>query len=162
SFLDRPLATWRDLQQSFATVLGTSVEPMKFELPASNILAQAVNFLTPAAGELVVFFGSLFFFLLSRNSQRRHLVLMFRSQDARLRPLRMLNGLEASLTHYLVIVSMVNIVVGCVAAGIAYAFGLPSPALWGVTAFALNYIPYVGPAVVAIILLVLGLIALPS
>ena len=161
-FLERPLATWRELQLSLAVVLGTSVEPIKFELPASNILTQVVNFLTPAAGELVVFFGSLFFFLLSRNSQRRHLVLMFRSQDARLRALRILNALEASLTHYLVIVSMINIVVGGVAAAIAYAFGLPSPALWGIAAFMLNYIPYVGPAVVALILLVLGLIVLPT
>ncbi|MBX9846228.1 MAG: AI-2E family transporter [Xanthobacteraceae bacterium] len=161
-FLERPLATWRELQLSLAAVLGTSVEPIKFELPASNILTQAVNFLTPAVGELVVFFGSLFFFLLSRNSQRRHLVLMFRSQDARLRALRVLNTLEASLTRYLAVVSLINIVVGAVAAGIAYAFGLPSPALWGIAAFMLNYIPYVGPAVVALILLVLGLIALPT
>lgn len=161
-FLERPLATWRDLQLSLAAVLGTSVEPIKFELPASNVLSQVVNFLTPAAGELVVFFGSLFFFLLSRNSQRANIVLMFRSQEARLRALRVWNAVEASLTRYLAIVTMVNVVVGVVAAGIAYAFGLPSPALWGVAAFMLNYIPYVGPGIVAIILLVLGLIALPT
>jgi predicted PurR-regulated permease PerM len=161
-FLERPLATWRELQLSLAAVLGTSIEPIKFELPASNVLAQVVNFLTPALGELVVFFGSLFFFLLSRNSQRSHLVLMFRSQDARLRALRILNALEANLTRYVAIVSVINVAVGLVAAGIAYAFGLPSPALWGVAAFMLNYIPYVGPAIVAIILFVLGLIALPT
>lgn len=80
----------------------------------------------------------------------------------RLRALRILNALEASLTRYLVTVSLVNVVVGVVAAGIAYAFGLPSPALWGVVAFMLNYIPYVGPGIVALILLVLGLIALPT
>jgi predicted PurR-regulated permease PerM len=161
-FLERPLAAWRELQLSLAAVLGTSVEPIKFALPAGDVLSQVVNFLTPALGELVVFFGSLFFFLLSRNSQRSHLVLMFRSQDARLRALRILNTLEASLTRYVVIVSVVNVAVGVVAAGIAWAFGLPSPALWGVAAFMLNYIPYVGPAIVAIILFVLGLIALPT
>jgi predicted PurR-regulated permease PerM len=162
NFFERPLATWRELQLSLATVLGTSTEPIKFELPTSNVLAQVVNFLTPAVGELVVFFGSLFFFLLSRNSQRAHLVLMFTSQDARLRVIRILNALEAHLTRYLLIVTLINIGVGVVAAGIAYAFGLPSPALWGVVAFMLNYIPYVGPAIVALILLVLGLISLPT
>jgi predicted PurR-regulated permease PerM len=126
------------------------------------VIANVVNFLTPAVGELVVFFGCLFFFLLSRNSQRQHLVLMFESQNARLRALRILNALEANLTRYLLVVTLVNIVVGLVAAAIAYAFGLPSPALWGVVAFMLNYIPYVGPAIVAIILLVLGLISLPT
>jgi predicted PurR-regulated permease PerM len=161
-FLERPLATWRELQLSLASVLGTPVEPIKFEVPAKDVIANVVNFLTPAVGELVVFFGCLFFFLLSRNSQRQHLVLMFEGQDARLRALRILNALEANLTRYLVLVSLVNVVVGLVAAAIAYAFGLPSPALWGVVAFMLNYIPYVGPAIVAIILLVLGLISLPT
>ena len=161
-FLERPLATWRELQLSLAAALGTPVEPIKFELPAKEVITQAVNFLTPAVGELVVFFGSLFFFLLSRNSQRQSLVLMFKSQDARLRALRILSALEANLTRYLVLVSLVNVVVGMVAAAIAYAFGLPSPALWGVVAFMLNYIPYIGPAIVAIILLVLGLISLPT
>jgi predicted PurR-regulated permease PerM len=161
-FLERPLATWRELQLSLAAALGTPVEPLKFELPAKEVITQVVNFLTPAIGELVVFFGSLFFFLLSRNSQRQHLVMMFDSQNARLRALRILNALEANLTRYLVLVSLVNVVVGIVAAAIAYAFGLPSPALWGVVAFMLNYIPYIGPAIVAIILLVLGLISLPT
>jgi predicted PurR-regulated permease PerM len=161
-FFEQPLATWRELQMSLATVLGTKAEPTKFELPTSNVLSQVVNFLTPAAGELVVFFGTLFFFLLSRNTQRAHLVLMFRSQDTRLRVLRILNALEANLTRYLLIVTLINVGVGAVAAGIAYAFGLPSPVLWGVVAFMLNYIPYVGPGIVAIILLVLGLIALPT
>ena len=161
-FLERPLATWRELQMSLAAALGTPVEPVKFELPAKEVIAQVVNFLTPAVGELVVFFGSLFFFLLSRNSQRQSLVLMFDSQNARLRALRILNALEANLTRYLVLVSLVNVVVGMVAAALAYAFGLPSPALWGVVAFMLNYIPYIGPAIVAIILLVLGLISLPT
>ena len=48
-FLERPLAAWRELQLSLATVLGTSVEPIKFDLPASNVLSQVVNFLTPAS-----------------------------------------------------------------------------------------------------------------
>jgi predicted PurR-regulated permease PerM len=161
-FLERPLATWRELQLSLAAALGTPVEPIKFELPAKEVITQVVNFLTPAVGELVVFFGSLFFFLLSRNSQRQHLVMMFDSQYARLRALRILNALEANLTRYLLLVSLVNVVVGVVAAAIAYAFGLPSPALWGVVAFMLNYIPYIGPAIVAVILLMLGLISLPT
>ncbi len=51
---------------------------MKFELAdEGGDRSHAVEFLTPALGELVVFFGSLFFFLLSRNRQRQYLVLMF-------------------------------------------------------------------------------------
>ena len=35
--------------------------------------------------------------------------------------------------------------------------GLPSPLLWGALAFALNYIPYVGPAIMYVLLFVIGL-----
>jgi predicted PurR-regulated permease PerM len=160
--LERPVAAWHELQLWLATMLGTSTEPTKFELPVKDVIAQIVQFLTPALGELVIFFGSLFFFLLSRNSQRQYLVLMFEGKAARLRALRILKELESSLTRYVAVVSMVNIGVGLVTMAVAFATGLPSPALWGVVAFLLNFIPYVGPAIVAVILLVIGIIALPT
>jgi predicted PurR-regulated permease PerM len=143
-------------------MLGTSAEPTKFEIPVKEVLAQIVQFLTPALGGLVIFFGSLFFFLLSRNSQRQYFVLMFEGKAARLRVLRILKEIESSLTRYVAVVSVVNTGVGLVTAVIAYVMGLPSPALWGVIAFLLNYIPYIGPAIVAVILLFVGMIALPT
>lgn len=159
---ERPVAAWHHLQQWLANMLGTSAEPVKFELPLKEMIARAVEFLTPALGELVIFFGSLFFLLLSRSSQRQYLILMFESKDARLRAIRILNEIEQHLTRYVAIVSGVNICVGVVTAAIAYVAGLPSPLLWGAMACVLNYIPYIGPAVVAAVLLVLGFISLPT
>jgi predicted PurR-regulated permease PerM len=104
----------------------------------------------------------LFFFLLSRKSQRQYLVLMFEGKEARLRALRVLKEIESSLTRYVAVVSVVNIGVGLATVIIAYVAGLPSPVLWGVVAFLLNYIPYVGPAVVAVVLLIVGIITLPT
>lgn len=160
--LERPIAAWHGLQQWLANMLGTPAEPTKFELPVKDVFARVLEFLTPALGELVIFFGSLFFFLLSRQSQRQHLVLMFESKDARLRALRILNDIELRLTWYVGIVSAVNVCLGLVTAAIAYVAGLPNPLMWGAVAFMLNYIPYVGPAVVAAILLVLGVVSLPT
>jgi predicted PurR-regulated permease PerM len=160
--LERPLAAWHELQQWLATMLGTSAEPAKFELPVKDLVSHAVEFLTPAIGELVIFFGSLFFFLLSRKSQRQYLVLMFQSKDARLRALRISNEMEEHLTRYIAVVTAVNIGLGLATATIAYALGLPSPLLCGVVASVLNFIPYLGPAVVAVILLILGIVTLPT
>jgi predicted PurR-regulated permease PerM len=160
--LERPIAAWHGLQQWLASMLGTSAEPTKLELPVKDVLAHVLEFLTPALGELVIFFGSLFFFLLSRQSQRQYLILMFESKDARLRALRTWNEIERHLTRYVATVSAVNICVGLATVAIAYVSGLPNPLLWGALAFVLNYIPYVGPAVIAAILLVLGVISLPT
>jgi predicted PurR-regulated permease PerM len=40
--------------------------------------------------------------------------------------------------------------------------GLPNPLLWGVLAAVLNYIPYIGPAIVTATLGVVGLLTHPS
>ena len=162
AFFERPIAAWRELQISLATIFGTAADPPKLELSPGTILTQVLDWLTPAVGQLVVFFGMLFFLLLSRNRQRRFLVLAFEGQDNRLRVLRILNEIEENLTRYVKVVSVVNIGVGLAAGLIAFVVGLPNPVLWGVVAALLNFIPYVGPAIVVILLFVLGVIALPT
>ncbi|TAK48947.1 MAG: AI-2E family transporter [Xanthobacteraceae bacterium] len=159
--LERPLAMWREFNASLATMLGASSEPPKFELPTGNMIAGAMNYLTPALGELLLFAGSLFFFLLSRNRQRR-IVLMFARHDQRLRALRILNDIEGDLTRYVSIITPINIVLGLITALMMYLLGLPGSILWGTTAAILNYIPYIGPAIMAVNLLVLGLIFQPT
>ena len=86
-----------------------------------------LEWLTPAVGQLVLFFGMLFFLLLSRDRQRRFLVLKFESQDNRLRVLRILNEIEESFTRYVKVVSVVNVGVGLAAGLIAFVVGLPNP-----------------------------------
>ena len=44
----------------------------------------------------------------------------------------------------------------------AYLLGLPSPLLWGALAFVLNYVPYVGPAIMDVLLFVIGLVTFPT
>ena len=45
---------------------------------------------------------------------------------------------------------------------ITWACGLPNPLLWGVLAAVLNYIPYIGPAIVVGTLSVVGLLVYPT
>jgi predicted PurR-regulated permease PerM len=161
-FFEQPIAAWRELQISLATIFGTAADPPKFELSAGPILAQVLEWGTPAVGQLVLFFGMLFFLLLSRDRQRSFLVLKFESQDNRLRALKILNEIEESLTRYVKVVSVVNIGVGLAAALIAFIVGLPNPILWGAVAATLNFIPYVGPAIVVLLLFVLGVVSLPT
>src|SRR5262249_41409182 len=46
--------------------------------------------------------------------------------------------------------------------GLAHLAGLPNPLLWGVLACVLNYVPYLGPAIVAGTLALVGLVTFPS
>ncbi len=133
--LEGPLATWQELHRSLTSMFGGSTEPIKFDLPTAGIVTALLEFLTPAIGELVIFFGCLFFFIVSRKGFRRFLVLALGDQNAKLRALRVLNEIEENLVRYFGAVTVVNIAVGVVTAGVLYAVGLPDPALWGFVAF---------------------------
>jgi predicted PurR-regulated permease PerM len=156
---DRPLEALRDLRNAI-TPKGND-GTLQVEIGPS-LVTPALTVLTPALGELVVFLGTLFFFLLGRNELRRYLVQMPEDRSARLRILRTLNEIEDSLSSYLSVVTAINLAVGCGTAVIAYAVGLPNIAVWAVLAFILNYIPYLGPLAMNIVLFAVGLVTFPT
>ncbi|HSV27907.1 MAG TPA: AI-2E family transporter, partial [Candidatus Omnitrophota bacterium] len=56
-------------------------------------------------------------------------------------------------------VTLVNIGLGVVTALVMWALGVPNPALWGVVAAILNYVPYAGAMLNVVILAVVGLLS---
>src|SRR5262249_9995541 len=138
---DHPLAALRDIRN--ALLPQGSSGTLQIDIGPS-LVASALTVLTPAVGELIVFFGTLFFFLLGRDELRRYLVQVFYDRDARLRTLRILNDVERELTRYLTVVTVINVLVGCGTAVIAYFARLPNNPGWAVLAFVLNYNPYLG------------------
>lgn len=133
---------------------------VKFDV--AGIARYLFVFLTPALVELLVFLATIFFYLLSREDLRHHIVLLFRSQDDRLSALRIINDIENRLTHYVVTVTAINIGVGMTTAAGAWLLGFPNPFMLGALAFACNYIPYVGPAFVVVVLAGVGLVSFSS
>jgi predicted PurR-regulated permease PerM len=159
---DRPLAALRDMRNALTpTPQAANNDTLQIDIGPS-LIAPVLTVLTPAIGELVVFFGTLFFFLLGRNDLRRYLVQAFQDRDARLRTLRILNDVEQELTNYLSVVTVINILVGCGTAVIAYLAGLPNIAVWAVLAFVLNYIPYLGPVAMNFVLFAVGVVTFPT
>ena len=155
SVLDAPLAAFRELERSFfGNNTGNSAPP--------NIVFPAVAFVTPAAGELLVFFGAMIFFLVGQGALRSQFIAMFSVRESKLRALKILNDIEHNLTGYLTVVTMINAALGVIVAIGAWLLGFPSPVIFGVVAAVLNYLPYVGPAVMVVALFGVGLITFPS
>jgi len=156
--LTGPFAAVRDLQHALApgsANVGMNIEVMTYIQPA-------LAFLTPALGELVVFFAALLFFLVGRRRLRSHIVLLFAGQEERLRALHILNEIEGDLTRYIATAGAINFCVGLVTGCAAYVIGLPNAPMWGVLAFMLNFLPYVGPLILVIALFIAGLVVFPS
>jgi predicted PurR-regulated permease PerM len=159
--LDQPLGALRDLRNAISDMLGIAPSAMTLDVN-SYFLAPALAVLTPAIGQLFLFFATLFFFLASREDLRNNFISVFSTREARLRSLRILSDVEGNVANYLGTVTVINFCVGVLVTIGSYIVGLPNPPAWGVLAFALNYIPYLGPAIVVTALFAVGLISFPS
>lgn len=157
-FLDRPLRALQDLRNA---ILPAS-EKTGFGIDIANFVQPALTIVTPAIGQIFIFFGTLFFFLLGRARLRNAVVAQFDDHAARLRALKIMNTIEHNLTSFLSVVVVINLAVGVAATAIAYFVGLPNPIAWGVLAFILNFIPYIGALIMEVVLLAVGLVTFPT
>jgi predicted PurR-regulated permease PerM len=126
------------------------------------VVLPVVAFLTPAAGELLLLFGTLLFFLVGQLELRKQLVFLFPTHEGKLRFMRIMNDIERNLAGYLAVVTVINVVLGIIVAIGAWLIGLPNPAIFGLLAAFLNYVPYVGPAIMVVVLFGVGLVTFPS
>jgi predicted PurR-regulated permease PerM len=156
--LDQPLAALHELENSLFGGNGL----LNVNEPPPNVVLPVVAFLTPAAGELLLFFATLLFFLVGQIELRNHIVSMFSNRDAKLRFLKIMRDIERNLAGYLTVVTIVNAGVGIIVAVGTWLIGYPNPVIFGLLAALLNYIPYVGPAVMVLALFGVGLVSFSS
>jgi predicted PurR-regulated permease PerM len=157
--LDRPLAALQDLRNALLPS-DNNKDGLGFDI--MSIAQPAVSIVTPAIGEVFIFFGALFFMLIGRNRLRRVLVAFFDDREARLRTLKIMNDIERNLTSYLSMVAVINFSVGIAAGIIAYLVGLPDPVAWAILGFILNFIPYIGALIMEAALFFVGLVTFPA
>jgi predicted PurR-regulated permease PerM len=156
---DRPLAAWHQLQGILGAPEGTETS---FQLPKVAWVQPTIEFLSPTFTEILLFFAVLVLFIASWPDLRRALVMNFPNHDSRLRMLKILNAIETNLGGYLLTVSLINAGVG-IATGIACALAqMPNAAGLGGLAATLNFIPIIGPVLMFVILLCVGLVSVPT
>jgi predicted PurR-regulated permease PerM len=160
--LDRPLAALRELQEALLPAGGATVATVATESSRLAVVTPLVAFLTPAVLELVLFSVTLIFFLAAQMDFRRYVVSFFSTRQEKLHFIRIANDIEQQLVSYLVTVTVINFCLGVAVSVGAYAFGFPSPVLFGILAMVLNYIPYIGAGCMTLILFGVGLVSFPS
>jgi predicted PurR-regulated permease PerM len=157
--LDAPLNALRQLLDTLMPSDGNAVTVQNSQL---SMVTPVLAVLTPAVTQIVVFFVSLLFFLEGHTDIRRYLPSLFSRRDTKLRVIRIANDIGANLASYLAAVTAINAGLGVLVGLGAWAYGIPNPLIFGVLAAVLNYIPYVGPAVVVFILFGVSLVTFPD
>jgi predicted PurR-regulated permease PerM len=155
---DRPLAALHELE----TALRPEAPTVAVESSNISMVTPVAAAITPAVAESVLFFATLIFYMAGQMKFRRYLASFFETRDGKLRFIRITNDIEHNLASYVATVTVINAALGTIVAAGAWLLGLPSPLILGFLAMVLNYIPYVGPACMAIILLALGFVTFPS
>jgi predicted PurR-regulated permease PerM len=75
------------------------------------------------------------------------------------RVLGIVQNAEAQISRYLLAVTVINVGIGLLTAGIMAALGMPTPLLLGAVAAVLNFVPYFGPIANAVLLAMVALVS---
>jgi len=99
-----------------------------------------------------------YFFLASRTDLRRKFILLRTNLPGMRQTARMIRAVEQKVGSYMFTMLIINIGLG-IATGLAmWAIGMPSPLIWAGLAAILNFIPYLGPIALTVLLTVTGLV----
>jgi predicted PurR-regulated permease PerM len=115
--------------------------------PLQLIVQVAGPLLQPlaTAGIVVVF---VIFFLLQRQDLRDRFIRLAGARDLR-RTTQALDDAARRLSRYLLLQTGINAGVGVLIGTGLWLIGVPNPALWGILAMLLRFVPYIGPVIAA-------------
>jgi predicted PurR-regulated permease PerM len=117
-----------------------------------------IALLAPAfLAQFLLFLASLFFFVATRHQIRATILGIVFSRRLRWRVAHVFRDVEALVSRYLLSIAAINLGLGIAVTLALWMLGVPSPALWGALAGLLNFVMYIGPAIMAAILFAIGL-----
>ena len=140
------------LNQVFGTGAGNEV------VLAGPTVLQQLAFATPTILlEVLLTFMLAFFLIEARVRLRRRLTLDRQQVGTSLKAARAIREVQDRVAAYILTVGLINLCVGIVVALGAWALGLDAPIMWGGLAMLLNFVPYVGPLAMTVLLALFGL-----
>jgi len=160
--ITQPLALFDDISKALGEVVGAGDPAVSIDTSTAGIVRGILSTLTPVVTEFLLFFGALVFYLVFQREVRRAVAYLFTDGGARRLVLTILADIDRNMTRYFGTCAVVNLCIGTITALLAYLVGLPQPLLWGVLAAVMNFIPYLGVALVVATLFVIGVLSFPT
>lgn len=150
----------QDASKEVSDAIAPAGEAAKSQSSENSAVPDATDLamLAPALiAQALVYFGALFFFQLSRGEIYGWIAKHLAEPAERGATAARLRRAETRVSRYFLTITVVNALLGlCV--GIAMQLiGLPNAPLWGLVAFLINYILYLGPAVLVVALIFAGI-----
>ncbi|HEY1383507.1 MAG TPA: AI-2E family transporter [Dongiaceae bacterium] len=122
------------------------------------LLNETSRFLMGSLTTLVL----LYFMLAVGDTFLRRLVAAMPDFRTKKQAVEIAHQLQRDMSHYLLTVTAINIGFGAIVGLAMMLMGMPNPFLWGAMAGVLNYIPFLGHTVSAIVIAVVALLTFPE
>lgn len=116
-----------------------------------GILSRAAGNLLSASTTIAITFVLSLFLLASGTLFYQKIVQSFSRLSDKKRVLRIVYSIEGEISRYLFTITVINMLVGVFVGVGLWLIGIRNPLVWGVLAFLLNYLPYIG-ALISIVL----------
>lgn len=133
---------------------GSETPPPASDTVALPSLFDALSYGPSMIAAVLIFCGTLYFFLAGREDLYRLIGRVFRHLST-----ASLYDAEARVAKYFLTITAINAGLGTLFAALMALIGMPEPVMWGLGAFLLNFILYLGPALMAVALVIAGTVA---
>jgi predicted PurR-regulated permease PerM len=145
-----------NVAHEFSRGPGLAGQTVTVETP--NSLLQIIATSAPFA-IIQMFFATLviYFFLAGWTKMRKRTITNRASFDGAMTTARVIQQVVDATSTYLGTITLVNLGLGLFVALVLWSIGMESPLMWGGIVAVLNYIPYLGPIVAALLLSIGGL-----
>ncbi|WP_265570504.1 AI-2E family transporter [Sphingomicrobium nitratireducens] len=168
--IDRVRSALAPILEFYATI-DTFIENVFVQLaggsPGQTVTIETPNslldlFATSAPFAVIQFFFAtllVFFLLAGWTAMRERTIVSRGSFEGALTTARVIQQVVEATSTYLGTISLVNLTLGAITAGVLWALNMDSPVMWGGIVAVLNFIPYLGPIASALLLGLGGLMS---
>lgn len=137
-------------------------DTQKVEVKEKSVL-QRVAASAPTIGAQAVFvFVLLFFVIASGDMFYEKVVHVLPTLTDKRRALKIAFDIERRLARYFSTIALINAGLGVAIGLTMWAIGMPSPALFGLVGFILNFIPFIGAIIGVVLAVAIGFITFPD
>jgi predicted PurR-regulated permease PerM len=132
--------------------------PQKVQIQRPGLIELFLGGTTRAIALIAMVVILAYLLVASGDSFLRKLVSTIPTLKDKKRAVDIVRSIEADISSYLALITFVNVTLGIAVAITTAAVGLPNPLLWGVLTIVLSFAPYIGEAMIAVILAAVGML----
>ena len=149
----RALRGLEKITEDMAAAIDSTPGEGRKETVALPAITDALFYAPQFGAQLLIFTGTLYFFLMVKNDLYDWVsatTIKFGEEDLRLA--------GEQVSRYVLTISAINLGLGVIVMVAMHFLDMPSPVLWGLLAFALNFLLYLGPIAMILMLTVTGIV----